>query len=85
MSVYRVCLDQQIAIIELDDTSKWEAGQVHAENLKISGVAAGSANLFFISMFGTSAPNISLVFESGTGSVGKDGSPTGCYASVHNN
>ena len=28
---------------------------------------------------------ISLIFESGTGSVGKDGLPTGCYASVHNN
>ena len=82
---YRACLDWQPGVIGLEEPIKWEAGQVHAEFPKMNGLLAGYVNMVFISMFGNSAPNISLVLESGTGSVGKDGSPTGCYASVHNN
>ena len=85
MSMYRACLDLQPGALELDEASKWKAGQVHAEYPKMSGTLSGNGNLIFKSILGDVAPNISLVFESGTGSVGKDGSPTGCYASVHNN
>ena len=79
---YRICLDVQPLILGLDETFKWEDGQVHAEFPKMNGLLAGYVNMLFISTFGNSAPNMSLVFETGTGSVAKDGSPTGCYASI---
>ena len=83
--MYRICLDAQPGFLELDKPIKWQSRQVHAEYPMLTGVVAGIADMGLRAALGDVAPNISLVLESGIGSVGKDGSPTGCYASVHNN
>ena len=84
--VYRVCIHVQPAILELDKPTKWQWHQVHAEYPTLGGAIGPVAELTLTSILhGNVAPNISLVFESETGSVEKDDSPTGCYASVHNN
>ena len=82
---YRVCLTSQPGYIEIEEPHKWQNGQVNAEYPKLSGLVVPTTNLFLTSLLGNPAPNMSLVFESGTGSVGQDGSPIGCYGSVHNN
>src|SRR2546429_6431325 len=82
---YRVCMKPQPGFIHIDEPHKWQFGQVNAEYPKTSGVLVPATNLFLTSLLGNPAPNMSLVFESGTGSVGQDGSPIGCYGSVHNN
>ena len=82
---YRVCMTPQPRVIQIEEPHKWEDGQVNAEYPKISGLVVPATNLFLTSLLGNPAPNMSLVFESGTGSVNQDGSPTGCYGSVHNN
>ena len=72
--------------LQIEDPEQWEGGQVHERYPKMSGVVAEYfVQMIMTAVLGNSAPNMSIVFESGTGSVGKDGSPTGCYASVHNN
>ena len=75
----------QPGIIQVEEPYKWEDGQVNAEYPKTSGLIVPVTNLFLTSLLGNPAPNISLVFESGTGSVGQDGSPIACYGSVYNN
>ena len=83
---YRVCISVIPAAVQIEDPVQWEGGQVHQRYPKMSGVVAEYfVQMIMTAVLGNSAPNISLVFESGTGSVGKDGSPTGCYASIHNN
>ena len=75
----------QPTIIQIEEPHKWKNGQVNAEYPKTSGVIVPVTNLFLTSLLGNPAPNISLVFESGAGSVGQDGSPIACYGSVYNN
>ena len=83
---YRVCMSVVPAAVQIEDPKQWEGGQVHERYPKMSGVVAEYfVQMIMTAVLGNSAPNMSIVFESGTGSVGKDGSPTGCYASVHNN
>ena len=43
------------------------------------------ADLVIKSTFGYPAPNISVVEESDSGHVGRNGLPTGCYGSIQNN
>ena len=68
---YRVCLNVQPGFIQLEDPFKWNAGQVHDKYPTLSGSMAIMVNLALTSMLGDSAPNMSLIFESGTGSAGK--------------
>ena len=82
---FRVCIIPQPIVIQIEEPHKWEDGQLNAEYPKLSGLIAPMINLFLSSLLGYPAPNISLVFESGTGSVGQNGLPKGCYGSVHNN
>ena len=69
----------------LKDEKKWKASQVHAEYPEGVGGLAQLADMLWTAMLGHPAPNISIVVEDATGSVGDDGSPTGCYASIQNN
>ena len=82
---FRVCITPQPTVIQLEEPHKWEDGQVNAEYPKLSGVLVPVINLFLTSLLGNPAPNMSLVFESVTGSVGRDDLPKGCYGSVYNN
>ena len=82
---YRVCMTPQPGALQVEEPYKWQNGQVNAEYPKTSGFIVPITNLFLTSLLGNPAPNMSLIFESGTGSVNQDGSPTGCFASVHNN
>ena len=76
----------QPGFIQLKDNAKWNKGQVNAFYPTISGGNAKVVDLILLSLLGDTAPNISLVMNyDATGSVGKDGTPTGCYAYVHNN
>ena len=75
----------QPGFIQIEEPHKWQNGQVHAEYPKLSGLVVPATNLFLTSLLGNPTPNMSLVFESGTGSVDQDGLPIGCYASVHKN
>ena len=74
----------QPGFIQIEEPHKWQNGQVHAEYPKLSGLIVPVTHLFF-TLLGNPAPNMSLVFELGTGSVGQDGLPTGCYGSVYKN
>ena len=82
---YRICITVQPPYIQVEEPEKWNSGQVHAEYPKTSGALDQVAYLYLSSLFGHPAPNMSLVFESGTGSVANDGSLSGCYGSVYNN
>ena len=83
---YRVCISVQPGFIQLEDDTKWNGGQVNAFYPTISGGNAKVVDLILLSLLGDTAPNMSLVMNyDTTGSVGKDGTPTGCYAYVHNN
>ena len=82
---YRVCMTPQPRFIQIEEPHKWKEDQINAEYPKTSGILVPVTNLFLTSLLSNPAPNMSLVFESGTGSVGRDGSPIGCYGSVHNN
>ena len=75
----------QPRFIQIEEPHKWKEDQINAEYPKTSGILVPVTNLFLTSLLSNPAPNMSLVFESGTGSVGRDGSPIGCYGSVHNN
>ena len=82
---YRVCLSVQPGYIQIEETATWDGGQVHAKYPKLSGVAAEYlCNLILTSIL-RPAPNMSITSEPLSQAVGKDGLPTGCYASVHNN
>ena len=82
---YRVCMFLQPMFIQIEDFGRWNYGQVHAEYPKSSGGLKLVIDLFLTTVFSYPAPNMSLIFESGTGTVGDNGLPTGCYTSVHNN
>ena len=83
--LYRVCLSPQPSYLMMEKPKKWEGDQVHAMYPEITGVMAEFAYLFLTTVLGNSAPNMTIVTESLTGSVGSDGVPSGCYASIHNN
>lgn len=84
--IYRICLTVQPGAFELEEQHKWLSGQVHAEYPKMSGTIGEYLTApVVIATFGDTAPNLTVVLVSATGSLGKDGSPTGCYASIYSN
>ena len=84
--IYRLCLSVQPGLLQLENPQKWEGGQVYYQFPKTSGsVGIEIADVMFRVMLGNNAPNVSVVSAPLTGSVGKDGSPTGCYGSLHRN
>ena len=61
-------------------------GQVHSVYPKTSGsVGEYIASVMFMHVLGYPAPNVSVVLESPSDSPTNDGSPNGCYGSLHRN
>ena len=84
--IYRICLSPQPGLFYLEDPEKWYGGQVHSVYPKTSGsVGEHLAGIMFMDVLGYPAPNVSVVLESPSNSPTNDGSPKGCYGSLHRN